>query len=74
MIGKLITKFNKPKTYTNGTYDVRGYMYGFWRYRRLWGIIIRTKYSMIYDLGAEVNFPKYHNFWDKEPQFKLKEL
>lgn len=66
----MITKIFKPKTYSNGAYWVRGYMYGFWRWKRLWGVVEKTKYPNVYDVGREVNFPKYHCFWDKEPQFK----
>jgi hypothetical protein len=66
----LISKIFKPKTYSNGAYEVRGYMYGIWRWQRVWGIIVKTVYPSTYGLHSEVNFPKYHNFWDKQPQFK----
>ena len=59
------------KIYTNGTYEVYGYMKGFWRWRKLHGYITKTKHPNVYNLGDKVNFKKYHLFWDLEPQFKL---
>jgi hypothetical protein len=59
-----------PRIYTNGAYDVLGYMTGIWRWQKLWGVITKTKYPNVYEVGDEVSFPKYHLFWDKSPQFK----
>jgi hypothetical protein len=70
----LFTNVFPPKIYTNGAYDVRGYMFGVWRWKKLWGVVINTKYPNVYSIGREVYFPKYHLFWDKKPQFVLKHL
>jgi len=60
--------------YTNGAYLVFGSMVGFWRWKKLKGYIVNSKFPNVYSVYQDVVFNKYHLFWDKEPQFKpLKE-
>ena len=61
----------KEKLYTNGAYFIRGKVTGFWKFARLKGVVVESKYSMTYSVGTLVNFPVYHTFSCKKPQFVL---
>ena len=61
-----IKKRGLPKfVYTNGAYDVLGYVFK----KRVVGTIIKSKYPLVYDVGDNVEFPLYHIDSDTEPQF-----
>lgn len=59
----------RDKLYSNGAYVIKGIVYGFWKWKRLKGIVVESKYRSTYELGVIVDFPIYHNFTDKKPQF-----
>lgn len=59
----------KEKQYTNSAYFIRGKVTGFWKFARLKGVVTWSKYPMTYPVGALVNFPMYHTFSCKKPQF-----
>lgn len=63
---------NRGLVYTNGAYDIYGYEYGFWRWKRVCGIVVRTQYMMTYHIGQEVNFPTYNTLTSPKTQFILK--
>lgn len=54
--------------WTNGAYEVDGEL----KDKMIIGIIVKTKYPNVYDIGAKVKFPLYHSYNDKVPQFELK--
>lgn len=71
MIGFLINRFLKrlfkKEIYTNGVYWVSGSVRG----DLIIGKIIKTKYPLIYNVGAKVRFNLYHLPTDLVPQFEI---
>ena len=58
------------KRYTNDAYDIHGWIVGIWRWRRVVGVVVKSKYPGVYPVGEAVNLPLYHLFWDKKRQFR----
>ena len=54
--------------FTNGVYDIVGIVV----FKKLYGIVIKTKYPSVYKLYQSVEIPYYHLPTDKKPQFRKK--
>ena len=54
------------KLWTNGAYLIEAYLDNY----DLYGKIVKSKYPNTYKVGEKICFPLYHNFDDREPQFK----
>lgn len=61
------------KIYTNGAYVIKATLSKERnkKDRTLKGIIIKSKYPFIYDIGDKIDFHLYNTNNSKEPQFKL---
>ncbi len=60
---------SKEKIWTNGAYNIQGRCVGIWRWKRIKGTIVSSKYPNVHAIGCKVSFPLYHLFWDINPQF-----
>lgn len=60
----------KIGVFTNEVYDIAGIVI----FNKLYGIVIKTKYSSVYRLYQIVKISYYHLPTDKKPQFIKKAL
>ncbi len=54
--------------FTNDVYDIAGIVL----FKKLYGIVIKTKYPSVYRLYQSVEISYYHLPTDKKPQFRKK--
>ncbi len=54
--------------FTNDVYDIVGIVI----FKKLYGIVIKTKYPSVYRLYQSVEISYYHLPTDKKPQFRKK--
>lgn len=58
----------KIGVFTNQVYDIAGIVL----FKKLYGIVIKTKYPSVYRLRQWVEIPFYHLPTDEKPQFRKK--